>query len=190
MSKGKNILETYNSYSNNFSRSIHTKPVVFLSHKSEDKDYVEKIGEYLQNAGIDIYLDKYDPNLQCAVSQGNAKKVTQCIQNGIDNSDYILCITSEATIQSWWVPYEIGYGKNADKKIATLIRKDVSYIPDFLKIEKIIEDISDLNIFIEDIAKKHYIPLNEYTSFEKYANTGQIQAASYSHPLSKYLNVR
>lgn len=190
MTKGKNVFEYYNSYSKKFSRSVSSKPVVFLSHKSEDKDYVEKVGDYLKNAGIDIYLDKYDPNLQCAVSQGDAKKVTQCIQNGIDNSDYILCITSKATILSWWVPYEIGYGKNADKKIATLIRKDVSYIPDFLKIEKIIKDISDLNTFIKDIAKKHYIPINESYSFDKYVNTAQIQTPNYSHTLSKYLNVR
>lgn len=190
MIRGKNIFESHKnqyflrSYSNN------VNPVVFLSHKSEDKDYVEKVGEYLQNAGIDIYLDKDDPNLQCAVSQGDAKEVTKCIQDGIDNSDYILCITSESTINSWWVPYEVGYGKNANKKISTLIRKNVSYIPDFLKIERILKDISELNSFIEDITKSHHIPLKEYFNLNKSASTGQIQTANNNHPLANYLNVR
>lgn len=190
MIRGKNIFESNKNQYFSRSYSDNVKPVVFLSHKSEDKDYVEKVGEYLQTSGIDIYLDKYDPNLQCAVSQGNAKEVTKCIQDGIDNSDYILCITSESTINSWWVPYEVGYGKNANKKITTLIRKNVSYIPDFLKIERILEDISELNSFIEDITKSHNIPLNEYYSLDKFASTGQIQTPSSNHPLANYLKIR
>ena len=168
MSKGINIFEYLNSKSFDSDHVyiienylIKDKPVVFLSHKSEDKDYVEKIGEYLMNAGINIYLDKYDLDLQRATNEENPKKVTECIQKGIENSNYILCITSESTKNSWWVPYEIGYGKNANKKISSLIRKDVTYIPDFLQIEPIITDISELNDFIRSISEKYYIPLNE-----------------------------
>ena len=93
MSIGRNIFESINNPYSSSSREYYNslkKPVVFLSHKSEDKNYVEKIGKYIMSAGIDIYLDKYDPNLQCATYEGDAKKVTECIQNGIDNSDYIL----------------------------------------------------------------------------------------------------
>lgn len=193
MSIGKNIFESVNKSYSSFSRGYYSsikKPVVFLSHKSEDKNYVEKIGEYLMSAGVDIYLDKYDPNLQCATYDGDAKKVTECIQNGIDNSDYILCITSKSTITSWWVPFEIGYGKNAKKHISTLIRKDVTYIPDYLQIEPVMKDISELNSFIKKITKNYGIPLNESYTINKSASTGQIQYASSSHPLSSYLNVR
>ena len=109
---------------------------------------------------------------------------------GIDNSDYILCITSKATINSWWVPYEIGYGKNAKKQISTLIRKDVTYIPDYLQIEPVMKDISELNFFIKKITKNYGIPLNESYTINKSESTGQIQYASSSHPLSSYLNVR
>ncbi len=189
MSKGVNILYESRQY---FSSS-DKKPVVFLSHKSEDKDYVEKVGQYLMNSGIDIYLDKYDPSLQRATKESDAKKVTECIHKGIKNSDYILCITSEKTIESWWVPYEIGYGKNANKKITTLIRKDISYIPDFLKIEKIIKNISGINDFIKEITTSHSIPLKEvydYNYSEKYANYNQIGAVTADNPLSSYLEIR
>ena len=193
MSIGRNIFESINNPYSSSSREYYNslkKPVVFLSHKSEDKNYVEKIGKYIMSAGIDIYLDKYDPNLQCATYEGDAKKVTECIQNGIDNSDYILCITSKSTINSWGVPYEIGYGKNAKKKISTLIRKDVTYIPDYLQIEPIMKDISELNSFIKKITQNYCIPLSENYTINKSASTGQIQYASANHPLSSYLNVK
>lgn len=194
MGRGKNICESIDKYAyNSLSRGsfyAQRKPVVFLSHKSEDKAYVEKIGEYFMSADIDIYLDKYDKDLQSATNKGDAKKITECIQNGIDNSDYILCITSKSTINSWWVPFEIGYGKNANKKISTLVRKDVIDIPAFLEIEPVMKTIPQLNNFIREITEKHRIPINESSTITKYASTGQIQSASYNHPLYEYLTIR
>lgn len=185
MSKGVNILE---------SSSKNSSPTIFLSHKSEDKDYVEQIGLYLTNAGLNIYLDKYDSRLQSAVSNEDPNGITSCIHRGVNNSDYILCITSSETVKSWWVPYEIGYGRNAQKKIATLVRNGTPYIPDYLKIEKILESISDLNNFISDIYNNHNIILNESTSYTNYTcsnllNESAILKSSTSHPLTKYLKM-
>lgn len=188
MSKGRNIfLETINdSYTENKHYNSE-KPVVFLSHKSEDKNFVEEIGQYLMDSGINIYLDKNDEDLRTASTEGNALKVTECIHKGISNSDYILCITSKQTINSWWVPYEIGYGKKANKTIATLVKKDVAYIPDFLKIETVIKDIEEMNIFIKKIAKNNLIKLNENHLIDK-GSSAQIQYATPFHPLASYLN--
>ncbi|MGN7297033.1 toll/interleukin-1 receptor domain-containing protein [Ferdinandcohnia sp. SAFN-114] len=188
MGKGINIAENVliNKYA---SYNSVRKPVVFLSHKSEDKDYVEAIGNYLINAGINIYLDSSDFKLQTAIAKNDPKAITDCIQEGISKSDYILCFASQKTVMSWWVPYEIGYGKRAEKEIATLIRKDVEYIPDFLKIEEILDDISDLNNFIKKVTSEHGIPLMEKYSWE-YSSNDYIEKSSNSHTLSKYLNVR
>lgn len=177
----KNVYSSYNSFSG--------KPVVFLSHKSEDKDYVKSVGDCFMDAGIDIYLDEYDFELQTAVILEDPSRITECIQNGISNSDYILCITSEKTVESWWVPYEIGYGKKSDKKIATLLRKDVDYIPDYLKIEDIIDDTTGINNFIKRIARENSIPLLERYGYE---NTSKdfINKSTSSHKLAKYLYVR
>ena len=35
-------------------------PIVFLSHKSDDKPYVEAIANRLQEKGIDVWLDKWN----------------------------------------------------------------------------------------------------------------------------------
>lgn len=185
MSKGVNIFE---------SSCTNSNPTVFLSHKSEDKDYVEKIGLYLIHAGLNIYLDKYDSRLQSAVSIGDPNEVTSCIHKGVNSSDYILCITSSDTVKSWWVPYEIGYGRNANKKIATLVRSGTPYIPDYLKIEKILQSISDLNNFIYDIQNNSNISLNESNSYINYQvfnllNENAILSSSSAHPLADYLKV-
>lgn len=185
MSRGINIAESvYKSYyeSNNSTR----KPVVFLSHKSEDKAYVESVGNYLMAAGIDIYLDKNDFQLQVAVSSDNPKKITECIQEGISKCDYILCFVSNNTVRSWWVPYEIGYGKKSNKGISTLIRSNVNSIPEYLKIEEIITNISGINAYIKRITGIFGIPLNECYGWEQRAGDS-IEKSSSSHPLSSYL---
>lgn len=186
MGRGINIAESVQR-SYGFSASA-SKPVVFLSHKSEDKDFVEAIGNYFMNAGIDIYLDKNDFKLQQAVNTNDPKRVTECIQEGISKSDYILCIASAKTVQSWWVPYEIGYGKKANKGIASLIKKDVTYIPDYLKIEETIDGIPSLNNFIKRITLQRRMVLSEKYDFESTSND-YINKSSMSHSLAKYLKL-
>lgn len=187
MSRGVNIAESI-QHSNNFYASIR-KPIVFLSHKSEDKKFVEAIGEYLMKAGIDIYLDKNDFKLQSAVAMEDPKKITECIQEGISKSDYILCFVSNKTINSWWVPYEIGYGKKANKKISTLVKSNVEYIPDFLKIEPIIDNIEDINVYIKRILDKYNVPLMEQQWFSEDKSKDHIVRPSKYHELSNYLKI-
>lgn len=185
MSKGINIAENVQIINNSF--STNRKPVVFLSHKSEDKDFVESIAKYLMNAGIDIYLDKNDFKLQRAVDDEDAKKITECIHKGISKSDYILCFVSSKTVSSWWVPYEIGYGKKSGKKISTLVKQDVVYIPEFLEIEEIIDSIDDINLYIKKIASNYQIPLSEQYSFSTDVEKEHITKPYKYHVLSKYL---
>jgi len=187
MSKGINIAESVQKSFSTRTASV-SKPVVFLSHKSEDKDFVESIGNYFIDAGIDIYLDKNDFKLQGAVAMNNPKKVTECIQEGISKSDYILCFASKNTVGSWWVPYEIGYGKKANKVIATLIKNDVTYIPDYLRIEETIEGISGLNGFIKRITIPRNMVLLEKYAYE-FSSKDYINKSDISHPLAKYLKV-
>ena len=187
MARGINIAE--NTQIINKSFSSKQKPVVFLSHKSEDKAFVESIGEYLMKAGINIYLDKNDFKLQSAVSNEDPQKITECIQEGIAKSDYILCFVSNKTVNSWWVPYEIGYGKKSNKEIATLVREDVSYIPDFLKIEEIIDSIDDINMYIKKITANNKIPLLEQYWYQAESSQEHIVKSDKYHNLAKYLKI-
>ena len=90
-----------------FSTSI--AKCVFISHKKEDAAAAESIGKYLTDVvGVNIYLDSKDLVLQEAVSTDNDKKIVESIKRGLACSTHLLCVTSEKTRLSWWVPYEIG----------------------------------------------------------------------------------
>lgn len=153
--KGKNMkginlatqkLYEFSSYEQ---RDLESKKCVFLSHRNADKDKVLKIGEYIKNAGLNIYLDVNDSDLQVAVTAQNAKKITECIQRGLSFSNYMICAISSNTFDenSWWVPYEIGYSDKEKKECCLLklsnLKKD--QIPEYLKIKQILYNISDLN---------------------------------------------
>src|SRR5580692_6353605 len=93
------------------------KPCIFLSHISIDKLAALEIGNYISRQGdIDIYLDISDDELQDAVSAGNALGITQFIERGLSHSSHIMCLVSPSTVTSWWVPYELGFAKNAGKR--------------------------------------------------------------------------
>lgn len=176
MAKGINIAERRNA----FSKSLNSTGIcIFLSHVREDKPLAISVGEYIKNAGYDIYLDIEDEELQKAVEEGNPAKITACIEKGIESSTHLMCIVSERTVKSWWVPYEIGFGKKSKKGISTLTHKNIVTIPEYLQIGQLIRGIRGLNAYIEsiksDIVKSYNIPGNtvsEYTT---------------NHPLELYL---
>lgn len=136
---GKNLANPiYEFVYKSFNASAQNSDVcIFLSYTSEDRNTVKKIGEYIQNAGFNIYLDIYDDKLQQAVSEGDPIAITKNIEKGLSFSTDVVSIVSEETVGSWWVPYEIGYGKRANKPLATLTLKDTVTIPAFLEITEI-----------------------------------------------------
>lgn len=148
------------------------KPCIFLSHISIDKEQVQSIANYImEKADIDIYLDIHDEELQKAVREGNPDKITNLIESGISQSSHAMCLISDKTKDSWWVPYELGYAKKSEKKISSLKLKGNVELPDFLKVGKIIKGIQSLNEYIEKIISEHketniYSSINE--SLESY----------------------
>lgn len=164
--------------------SRRDKICIFISHIRIDKPAAIAIGEYIKdNGGFDIYLDVYDDELQRADSEHNHKKITAYIEKGINECTHILCLVSNETKQSWWVPYEIGYAKKGSKDIASLILKDVETLPSFLNIERIIPGTKSLNAYLQSIvAVVTSGRLNEAYRQEI------IAATTTSHPLDNYLN--
>lgn len=157
---------------------------VFISHVSENKTAAIAIGEYIRKSGIDIYLDIFDEDLQIGVARGDDEVITKSIEKGIDNSTDILCIVSETTKRSWWVPFEIGYGKKASNSISTLLLKDVNDIPSYLKISNVIWGIKSLNEYLIYLVDKEKGILKK--SSQNYPN---IQPHTNSlHPLDNYMN--
>jgi hypothetical protein len=127
------------------------RPCIFLSHISVDKSAALAIGEYITQRGyIDIYLDVHDRDLQVAVSNGDPHGVTTFIERGLYLSTHIMCIISNHTANSWWVPYELGFAKSERKHISSLKLKDVT-LPAYLEISEIVRGTDSLNRFLTRI---------------------------------------
>jgi hypothetical protein len=128
------------------------EPCIFLSHIRGDKERVKEFGEYIKNAGINIYLDVEDKELQAAVDASDDAKITHFIEVGIRRSSDLMIFLSDSTRKSWWVPYEIGFGKAAAKRLSCVKLKDVK-IDDlsYLKIVRCLRTPKELDKFLDEV---------------------------------------
>jgi hypothetical protein len=150
----------------NCQRSISSnqnKHCVFISHKKEDEKAAIEIGKYLTEvANVNIYLDIKDCELQEAVSSENDQKIVESIKTGLKYSSHLLCLISDKTKLSWWVPYEIGFAEKQGLDIASVKLKNVEDIPSYLKIRKTIFNTDEFLKYVATL-----MPLNTYF-FESY----------------------
>ncbi len=159
------------------------RPCIFLSHISVDKPAVQAIATYITSHGdIDIYLDAVDNNLQAAASSGDAAAITEFIERGLSNSTHVMCLVSANTVRSWWVPYELGFGKKSGKPLATLKLKDTVELPAYLQISEIINGTRSLNLYLSSLrrglAKTAVVELTE----------SLVRHTASPHPLDNFLD--
>lgn len=133
-------------------------PCIFLSHQSSDKAAVKAIGEYITNAGINIYMDIDDLGLQAAVASNNHDAITVFIERGIAASSDLMTCVSKQTFNSCWVPYEIGFGKSAEKYLSALRLNDITSLPSYLNIRAVdrLNGVEELNAYLKTVQKRNY----------------------------------
>lgn len=177
------MMESYN-FSKSYASSGEDKPCIFLSHISVDKKAVQEIAEYImQHADIDVYLDIHDDELQRAVEKGDPETITGLIERGISSSTHAMCLISEKTVGSWWVPYEIGYAKKAGKKISSLKLKGNVKLPDFLTVGEVIYGTKSLNDYINNEIRAFRIQKRNVI-----INESLISYSDMAHPLDNILD--
>jgi guanylate kinase len=71
---------------------------IFLSHSSKDKDEVRKLADKLSDYGISVWLDEWE------IFVGDS--ITQKIESGIRDSDFIGIWITKSAIESGWVQKE------------------------------------------------------------------------------------
>jgi hypothetical protein len=145
---------------------------VFISYQQKDKSAAIKVAEYLQSIGLDIYFDQYDTELRVQHQANNPKKVTELICRGINNSSHMLVIVSPNTINSTWVPFEIGYGfEKTDLNILCLKGIPKGSLPEYMRTAPIIRDIYDFNIKVSNILGKPQSLLEETKLMSAYSSS-------------------
>ncbi|WP_144597298.1 toll/interleukin-1 receptor domain-containing protein [Bacillus cereus] len=186
---GINLAATGNIQKSYREMQSRKKRCIFISHISIDKNTAIEIGEYIKRSGFDIYLDIYDRGLQDAVANDNHEAIVRSIERGIAYSTDILCLVSNETKNSWWVPYEIGFAKSQTNNersnqstISTLLLKEVDYIPSYLVVTNVLEGIKSLNEYLRELSKREAVLQK---SMQTIPNVVEYYAVV--HPLQKYL---
>ena len=71
---------------------------IFLSHSSKDKDAVLKLAKDLSKFGLDVWLDEWEIRV--------GDPITQRIQRGLEDSDYVAVWLTRDSVGSGWVERE------------------------------------------------------------------------------------
>lgn len=151
MEKGRNYLSLNESERRLFSSSA-TQPCVFISHKKEDADFARDLSEYIMEKGINVYFDENDPIL--AKEHKSPDEVVNAIKKGLEKSTHMIIVLSKKTLESNWVPWEVGFASAKDKEYRLLRLKDVfGEIPEFYKVAKLLNDYDDLNKYLASMKK-------------------------------------
>ncbi len=142
----------------------------------------ESIADYILNAGLDVYFDKNDKDLSKLVLEGNPDAVTLQIQKGIDSSTHMICVVSEKTVMSYWVPFEIGYGYGKVKRLGVLTLKGLrdSALPDYLRTANVVRGTKSLNDFIADLLDESVKELVAEKALKRHSEN--------PHPLDRVLD--
>lgn len=128
-----------------------SKICFFISHKNEDVDAAIELGNHIMNNfGYDIYLDIYDGTLQEADENNDVETIVKSIHKGLDYSTHLLCVVTDKSKESWWIPYEIGFAQAKGKKTASIKLKVSEYLPSFLRVNdsKVFYTIKELDEYL------------------------------------------
>ena len=146
MERGRNYLKLNESERQSFSSSV-SKPCVFISHKKEDADFARHLSDYVMERGINVYFDENDPIL--AKEHKSPDEVVNAIKKGLEKSTHMIIVLSKITLESNWVPWEVGFASAKDKEYRLLRLNDVfENIPEFYKVAKILNDYDNLNKYL------------------------------------------
>lgn len=130
---------------------------VFVSYQSKDREAAKQIADYLLGAGIDVYFDQYDGHLRISNQNNDPKKLVDSLCKGINSSSHMLVVVSNWTMESRWVPFEIGFGYEKTF-LFTLCLKGIpkGALPEYLQTTNIIRDIYDLNRILPKLTNKSF----------------------------------
>ncbi|GAB6265967.1 MAG: hypothetical protein STSR0001_14130 [Methanothrix sp.] len=102
---------------------------IFISYSHQDREFVDRLVQDLQNSGISIWIDKAEIML--------GDSLLEKISEGIDKMDYLAIVLSPDSVNSSWVKKEVEIAMNQEiqdkliKVLPLLYRK--CDIPNFLQ---------------------------------------------------------
>lgn len=121
---------------------------LFLSHSSSDKPFVKKLANDLIELGHDIWLDEWQIRVGDCIVKG--------VEKGIEESDYVIMILSENSVNSTWVEKEwrTKYWDeiNSNEVLILPVLKELCEIPALLKTKKYADFTKSYSIGFHNLA--------------------------------------
>ena len=142
---------------------------VFISHKREDTGKAAEIAAYLSRKSVKCYIDLTDSSIQ------TTEDLTALLMRRVKECTHLMAIVSDYTIQSWWVPFEIGVASQLERRITSYRLSSVN-LPDFLKKWPIMASQTDLDTFVEYYRVDSLVP-----NIERLFKAPQISNAAEFH---------
>ncbi len=115
---------------------------VFISHRTQDDDKAQAIALRLRQHSITCYLDDFDPRLK------STQHITSLLVDAIRRCTHLMALVTDATRESWWVPFEVGVAREAPRRIATY-DSSTSTLPEYLTEWPILTQPAHLDKFAE-----------------------------------------
>jgi hypothetical protein len=114
---------------------------VFISHRTADDVRATYISTYLAARGVSCYLDHFDDS-------ASTKNITDKVLANINKCTHLLALMTDQTHGSWWVPFEIGVGRQADRRITSYNNMTRSALPEYLQEWPVLRSDADLDKFV------------------------------------------
>ncbi len=115
---------------------------VFISHKNVDSFQALMLKTAFEQNGVPSYLDVLDSSIN-----GGGKELTDHIRENLNTCTDIIVVMSEATKESWWVPFEIGMSAQVNMPTASYLKSDVT-LPSYLSYWPRLKTTSDVNKYV------------------------------------------
>jgi len=132
---------------------------LFLSHSSKDVDALLRLKTMLNAKGINVYIDWVNDREQLSRSLTN-KDTAKVIMERIKSCKAMMFVNTEASLQSQWTPWELGYAHALGRKICVLQLGEVNNTPAYLEIyDKVMVEGDSLMV----ISNGKTIPIGEWS---------------------------
>jgi hypothetical protein len=116
---------------------------VFISHRTADDAKAQAMAQRLfTRHNIRCYLDHFDPEAKAT------SEITTLIVGRINTCTHLMALVTNATVGSWWVPFEIGVARQGDRRITSFDFSTVK-LPEFLTEWPVMTSDTDLDLFAE-----------------------------------------
>ena len=180
----KNLFELKNTRDFNLENPEHQE-AVFISYKREpDRGMAQVCAAILKDTpGLYYWIDE-----EHAEAKDSDINIARCIEEGLDATSALLGIIGKKTLESAWIPYEIGGARGrqrfnerfdnerwseeeAHPLIAHLIYdSSITELPGFMELGtplRCLCEVEQWAAYIADILRKESVPLNEVRIIQK-----------------------